>query len=140
MKERPILWEPTAKQREFLSAPEREVLFGGAAGAAKTDGLLMAALSQAKNSRHQALILRRTFPQTRDLQRRSLEIFPSVGGIFNKGTSQWTFPGGNGSAGGAVVEFGYCDTPEDAFRYKGRAFSIWKIEARSFGFFGACCR
>ena len=113
-----VLWEPTEKQREFLACPSREALFGGSVGAGKTDAILMAALSQAKNPKHRALILRRTFPMLRDLIARSHELFLPLGATYNKGTSQWTFPGG------AIVEFGFLDAPEDVYRYAGRAFSF----------------
>jgi Terminase large subunit, T4likevirus-type, N-terminal len=114
---RPILWQPTEKQREFLSCPAREVLFSGSVGSGKSDAILMAALSQVKNGRHQALVLRKSFPQLRDLIRRSHELFLPLRATFNKGTSQWTFPGG------AIVEFGFSDADEDVYRYMGRQFS-----------------
>ena len=117
-KERPILWEPTPRQAEFLSCPAREALFAGSVGSGKTDAILMAGLSQVKNPKHRALILRRTFPMLRDLIGRSHELFLPLGAQFNKGTSQWTFPGG------AIVEFGFLDADEDKFRYMGRQFSF----------------
>src|SRR5207302_235664 len=49
---------------------------------------------------------------------RSHELFLPLGATYNKGTSQWTFPGG------AIVEFGFLDAPEDVYRYAGRAFSF----------------
>jgi hypothetical protein len=116
--DRPILWQPTDKQREFLASPAREVLFGGSVGAGKTDAILMAALSQSENPKHRALILRRTFPMLRDLIGRSHELFLPLSATFNKSTNQWTFPSG------AIVEFGFCDVYEDVFRYMGRAFSM----------------
>jgi hypothetical protein len=117
-KGKPILWTPTEKQREFLACPAREVLFAGSVGSGKTDAILMAALSQAKNPKHRALILRRAFPMLRDLIGRSHELFLPLGATFNKGTSQWTFPSG------AILEFGFLDADEDKFRYMGRQFSF----------------
>jgi hypothetical protein len=32
---RPVIWQPTPRQSEFLSCPAREVLYGGAAGGAR---------------------------------------------------------------------------------------------------------
>jgi hypothetical protein len=49
VKEQPVIWEPTPKQAEFLSAPEREVLYGGSLGGGKTDCLLACGLSQINN-------------------------------------------------------------------------------------------
>src|SRR5262249_6216361 len=117
-KSKRVLWQPLPKQREFLACPAREVLLGGAIGAGKTDGVLMSELSQAKNPKNRALILRRTFPMLGDLIGRSHELFLPLGGQYNKQNSQWTFPSG------AIVEFGFLDCDEDKFRYLGRAFSM----------------
>jgi hypothetical protein len=113
-----VIWKPTAFQSAFLSAPEREVLAGGSAGCGKTDCLLVAALSQTGNAKHRALILRKGFPQMRDLIARSHEFFIPLGAMFNEQKSAWTF------RGGAKIEFGFLDSPEDRFRYLGRQFSF----------------
>jgi hypothetical protein len=113
-----VIWQPTEKQSDFLSAPEREVLYGGSAGAGKSDALLVAALSQTGNKAHRALILRKGFPQMRDLIARSFELFRPLGAIFNEQKSTWKFPSG------AKIEFGFLDSPEDRFRYLGREFSF----------------
>jgi hypothetical protein len=117
-KEPPILWQPTPKQREFLSSPAREVLFAGSVGSGKTDAILMAALSQVKNPKHSALILRRSFPMLRDLINRSHELFLPLGASYNKQESAWTFPSK------ARLEFGFLDEDADKFRYMGRQFSF----------------
>ena len=118
VKDRPILWQPTPKQAEFLACPAREVLYAGSVGSGKSDGILMAGLSQVNNGKHQALILRRTFPMLRDLIGRSHELFLPLGARFNKQESVWTFPSG------ARVEFGFLDADEDKYRYMGRQFSM----------------
>lgn len=115
---RPVLWRPTPKQSEFLAAPQREVLFGGALGAGKTDALLMAAASQSGNRHHRAIIFRRSFPMLRDLISRSHELFIPLGATFNVQTSTWTFPSG------AKIEFGFLDSPFDRHRYVGRQFDF----------------
>jgi hypothetical protein len=116
--DRPILWQPTPKQAEFLACPAREVLFAGSVGSGKTDAILMAGLSQVNNGKHQALILRRTFPMLRDLIGRSHELFLPLGASYNKQESAWTFPSK------ARVEFGFLDADEDRYRYMGRQFSF----------------
>jgi hypothetical protein len=78
----------------------------------------MAAVAQTPNALHRALILRRSFPQLRDVIERSHSLFVPLGTEYNKQTSQWRFPSG------ALIEFGFCDTDEDKFRYLGRAFSF----------------
>lgn len=117
MKARPILWQPTEKQREFLACPAREVLFAGSVGSGKTDALLMAALSQVKNPKHQALILRRSFPMLRDMIGRGHELFLPLGASFIKQESVFIFPSN------ARVEFGFIDADEDKYRFMGRSFS-----------------
>ena len=115
---RPVIWTPTPKQSEFLSAPQREVLFGGSLGAGKSDCLLMAACSQTGNKAHRAIIFRRSFPQARDLIARSHELFVPLGAVYNEQKSTLTFPSG------AKIEFGFLDSHEDRLRYLGRQFSF----------------
>ena len=51
------------KQEAFLSAPQQEILFGGASGGLKTSGLLIGALQYADQPNYSALLLRRTLPE-----------------------------------------------------------------------------
>ena len=53
--------KPTLKQARFLMRPEREALYGGAAGSGKSDCLLMGALQYADVPGYAALLLRRTY-------------------------------------------------------------------------------
>ena len=117
LKERPVLWQPTEKQRKFLSCPAREVLYAGSVGAGKTDCVIMSAVSQTQNRNHRALILRKTFPQLRDVVARAHDLFLPLGAVFSKQESVFTF------RSGARVELGFLDAPEDMYRYMGRAFS-----------------
>ena len=48
----------------------------------------------------------------------SLSACVSLGAIFNKTSSQWTFPSW------AILEFGFLDADEDKYRYMGRQFSF----------------
>lgn len=117
MEDRPIIWQPTPKQAEFLSSPARECLGGGSLGGGKTDALLFAAAAQSGNPKYRALFLRRTFPQLRDAIERSHALFLPLGAEYNRQNSTWKF------ASGASLEFGFLDADEDRFRYVGRAFS-----------------
>ncbi len=118
VKERPVIWQPLpGPQTEFLAETARECLLGGSVGGGKTDSVIMSAVSQTGNKNHQALILRKTFPQLRDVIARSHELFLPLGATFNKQESVFTFPSG------ARVELGFLDAPEDMYRYMGRAFS-----------------
>jgi hypothetical protein len=121
VKERPIIWEPTPRQAEFLSAPEREVLYGGSLGGGKSDALLACALSQVENPKHRAIYYRRSFPMLRSAIERSHELFRPLGGVYNVQTSTWTF------RSGAKVEFAFLDSDSDKWRYAGRSFNcvLW---------------
>src|SRR5260370_32584059 len=118
---RNVIWTPTERQREFLSAPEREVLYGGALGGGKSDALLACALSQVSNPKHRAIFFRRSFPQLRSAIERSHELFRPLGGVFNVQTSTWSF------SSGAKIEFAFLDSDSDRWRYAGRAFNciLW---------------
>ena len=116
-KEKPILWTPTPKQREFLACPAREVLYAGSVGAGKTDAIIMSAVSQTQNKNHRALVLRRTFPQLRDVAARAHELFLPLGATYTKQENVFIF------RSGARVELGFLDAPEDMYRYMGRAFT-----------------
>lgn len=117
-----VLWQPSAKQSALLAATDFEVLYGGAAGAGKSDGLLVDALGLQQNAignrNYQALLVRRTFPDLRDLIDRSQEIYPHVGdgGKYDKAAHIWRWPSG------ARVEFGHMQYDSDRFKYRGRAF------------------
>lgn len=118
----PILWEPSPKQSMLLSAIDFEVLYGGAAGAGKSDGLLLDALGLQQgaidNRNYQGILFRRTFPDLKDLINRSQEIYPYIGGggKYDKGQHIWTWPSG------ARIEFGHMQYDSDRFKYRGRAF------------------
>lgn len=117
-----VLWEPAPKQAQMLSAIDFEVLYGGAAGAGKSDCLLMDALGLHQdaigNRNYQAVLFRRTFPDLRDLIDRSQEIYPYIGGggKYDKQSHVWSWPSG------ARVEFGHMQYDSDRFKYRGRAF------------------
>ena len=119
--DRPVIWQPTEKQAEFLSCPAREACYGGALGGGKTDCLLACAVSQTANPKHRAIFFRKSFPQLRSAIERSHELFRPLGGIYNVQTSQWTFETG------AKIEFAFLDSDSDKFRYLGRAFNtiLW---------------
>src|SRR4029450_8270588 len=113
-----VIFRPTPKQAQFLSCPAREVLFGGSAGGGKPLGLLAGAMSQVENPQHHALLVRRTYPQLRDMIGASHNLYKPLGADYQKQERTWTFPNG------ATVEFGYLDAPEDRFNYQGRQFSF----------------
>lgn len=107
------IWKPNpGRQTEFLACPEREVLYGGAAGAGKSDALLMHAVKHYKNSAHRAIVFRKTYGELKDLIARSEEIYPYLGGTYLSSKKEWRFPSG------ARVEFGHMDKKKDVYKYK----------------------
>lgn len=117
------LWQPTPKQSEFLSAPEDEVLYGGAAGGGKSDALLVDALGLQQlaisNPNYRALILRQTFPQLRKLLDRAAQLYPRVSPgaeFYDRPWTEWRFPGG------AKIIFASCDRDSDVHNFQGHEF------------------
>lgn len=108
-----VVWRPNpGPQTRFLCNPEREVLYGGAAGAGKSDGLLMSAVLDYKNRFHRGIIFRQSYPELKDLIRRSVEVYPYLGARYRSSTREWLFPSG------AIVEFGYMEKKNDHLKYK----------------------
>lgn len=123
-----VIWTPLPKQVEFLSAPEEEVLYGGSAGSAKSESLMMDALGlQQKgilNPNYTALIIRKTYEDMEDLINRTLEMYPKIcpGASYNKSKHLWQFPSG------ARVKFGNCFTKDDVHSYQGQEYTWIGIE------------
>ena len=106
-------------QTDFLAAPERDVLYGGAAGGGKSYAMLIAPLRFAHRAAHRALILRRSMPELRELIDKSRELYPKAfpGCKYKEVEKLWNFPSG------AKVEFGFLERDADVYRYQGQAYS-----------------
>lgn len=119
-KEKEVVFSPNpGPQTEFLAAPEREVLYGGAAGGGKSMGLLADPLRYFGNPNFNGLILRRTNDELRELVWKSQELYPQAypGAKWQEKKSQWVFPSG------ARLWMTYLEREEDVLRYQGQAFS-----------------
>lgn len=118
--DREVIFAPNpGPQTEFLSASEREVLYGGAAGGGKSYGLLADPLRYFANKNFNGLILRRTNDELRELVWKSQELYPRAypGAKWQEKKSQWVFPSG------AKLWMTYLEREEDVLRYQGQAFS-----------------
>lgn len=113
--------KPTQKQAVFLSRPEREAFYGGAAGGGKSDALLDAALQYVEYPDYRALLLRKTFSDLalpEALMDRSHDWLDDTDAHWNAGLKTWEFPSG------ATVTFGYLQTEADKFRYRSAEFQF----------------
>lgn len=121
--EPPVLWRPhPGPQTRFLQAMEFEVLYGGAAGGGKSQGLVVDALRQVHKPGYRALILRRVGTDLPELIDLAHALYPSCGGHYNASERRWYFKQAHGVRP-TTIEFGYFDKWLDHQRYRGRQFS-----------------
>jgi len=113
-------WSPrSAAQAAALSCPAQMLLFGGAAGSLKSETMLIDAVLERDNPRLRAILFRRSFPELeKSLIRRSRELYPGFGAVYNEQKKRWRFPSG------ALVEFGYCESEKDMYAYQGAQYSF----------------
>ena len=109
---------PTPKQAEFLLLPDREALYGGAAGGGKSEALLTGALQYAEVPGYAALLLRRTYADLSlpgALMDRA-DQWLSGSAKWTDKEKTWHFPSG------ATVTFGYLEKERDKYRYQSSEF------------------
>lgn len=119
--QRNIVWEPTERQSIFLSAPDDEVLYGGAAGGGKTDALVIDVLGEHQAAvsfpEYRGLLLRKTYAELQEVVDRMRALYPLLyPGVKCRDDIFWTFPSG------ARIELGYCDRDQDVYKYQSRQF------------------
>ena len=89
-------------------------------GGGKSDALVIEALRQVHIPHYKALILRKTFPELRELIDKSLlyykQAFPNA--RYNASAHTWTFPSG------AKVIFGSMQHTTDRIKYQGQAYDF----------------
>ena len=131
---RVIVWRPQpGPQTALLSCPVFEVLFGGARGGGKTDGVLGDWAQHASQYGEHAigLMVRRNSIQLGETFERAKAIFQPIGARF-VGSPQ---TGGMGCfmPGGARLLFRYLERDKDAENYQGHGYTrIYVEEAGNF--------
>ena len=84
-------------QEKFLSSPADIVIYGGAAGAAKTFSLLMEPLRHIDNPKFSCTIFRKTTPQIKSqggLYDTALQLYSKLGAVPRDYQMDFTFPSG----------------------------------------------
>jgi len=115
-----VVFKPNpGPQTDFLSASEREVLYGGAAGGGKSYAMLADPLHGLNDPNFSGLLVRHTTEELRELIQKSQELYPkAVPGIkWSERKSQWTTPKGG------RLWMSYLDKDMDVTRYQGQAFN-----------------
>lgn len=116
------VWYPQkGSQFNFLTCPADEVLYCGSRGPGKTDALLMDFLSEVGKglgSDWNGIIFRKTFPELRDVIKKSQKWFRIVcpEARYNKSEHKWTFPDGE------MLTFGYMLREDDYWKYHGHEY------------------
>lgn len=116
---------PEPKQALFLLAPDRDALFGGAAGGGKSAALLAGALQYVEVPQYAGLLLRRTYADLAlpgalmDLAQQWLH---GSGARWHQETKTWHFPSR------AQIAFGHMEHEDDKYKYQGATFQFIGID------------
>lgn len=91
-----VVWEPNpGPQTQFIASRANEVLYGGAAGGGKSNGLLGSVLRWCENPNYRGLYLRREATYLGDAIDKSRRIYESTGArLVLAPRITWTFPSG----------------------------------------------
>lgn len=117
MTDQETVWAPQpGPQKALIDCPLPEVLYGGARGGGKTDGVLgkLAILGETYGQRFNALVCRREAVGFDDMIERSGEILGALGWKFNAQRNSWKSPRG------ARIRFRPLDRVNDAQKYQGQ--------------------
>lgn len=115
----PVVWAPQpGPQTHLIRCPVFEILYGGARGGGKTDGMLGKwALKAERYSQAVGVFFRRTREDLKEAKERSKAIYYPLGAELVDNEKQWIFPSG------ARLKFAYLDNDRDADNYQGHNYT-----------------
>ena len=119
------VWEPQpGPQTWLLTCPVFEILFGGARGGGKSDGVLGEWASHADTYGQNAigLCVRRERTQLVELIERSKVLYTPLGAKFDGQDKMWRF------SNGARLRFAYLENDNDAMAYQGHSYTRVYVE------------
>lgn len=120
-----IVWRPQAgPQKALIDCPFPEILFGGARGGGKTDGVLgkYAIKDRAYGKGFNAIFFRQEMPQADDLIERAKEIYLPCGAAWKEQSKTFVMPFGG------RVRFRPLENVDDAKKYQGQNLSDAAVE------------
>lgn len=120
-----IVWAPQpGPQHALVDCPFTEVLFGGARGGGKTDGVLgkFAIKAMRYGKGFNAVFFRKEMPQADDLIERAKEIYLPLGAEWREQPRSFRFPEGG------RVRFRPLENTSDAAKYQGQNLSDAAVE------------
>lgn len=118
-------WAPQAgPQHALVQCPYPEILFGGARGGGKTDGILgkYAIKEKRWGPGFNAVFFRKEMPQQDDLIERAKEIYLPTGARFSEQKKQFAMPHGG------RIRFRPLESIADAEKYQGQSLSDAAVE------------
>ena len=120
-----ILWAPQpGPQHALVTCPFREILFGGARGGGKTDGILgkWASKSWRYGTAFNGVFFRHELPQADDLIERAKEIYLPLGAEWREQPRSFRMPGGG------RIRFRPLENTADAQKYQGQNLTDAAVE------------
>lgn len=120
-----VVWRPQAgPQKALIDCPLTEILYGGARGGGKTDGVLGKYAIKAKQygTGFNAVFFRKEMPQQDDLIERAKSIYMPVGARWHEQDKRFAFPDGG------RVRFRPLESVQDAEKYQGQNLSDAAVE------------
>lgn len=118
-------WRPQAgPQKALVDCPYPEILFGGARGGGKTDGILgKYAIKEKRWGPHfNAVFFRKEMPQQDDLIERAKQIYEPTGARYSEQKKQFFMPHGG------RIRFRPLESIADAEKYQGQSLSDAAVE------------